>query len=263
MTAPEGQAPTQEKIIGILGGLGPYAHIDFERKLLESARTLIGISSEQNYPEWVLSCIPGTPDRTEAILGKAPDPSPWLLRSLDVLERAGADFAVVPCNTACYFLRALGDKIALPVLDMISEAVACVRRLEEVERVGILATTGTLETRLYHDALSECGLEALSPLDLPEGEKLQQVLVMEAIYGRENDESETGGGIKASGNKPEFEEKLEHAAALLVEDGAQALIAGCTEIPLSLQGPIAAGVPLIDPTRALAEASIREAYGLR
>ena len=94
MTAPKGQAPAQEKIIGIVGGLGPYAHIDFERKLLESAQTLIGISSEQNYPEWVLSCIPCTPDRTEAILGNAPDPSPWLLRSLDVLERAGADFAV-------------------------------------------------------------------------------------------------------------------------------------------------------------------------
>ena len=180
-----------------------------------------------------------------------------------MLERAGADFAVAPCNTACYFLRALGDKIALPVLDMISEAVSCLRRLEEVERVGILATTGTLETRLYHDALEACGLKALSPLDLPDGERLQQELVMEAIYGPANDESETGGGIKALGNRPEFEEKLEHAAALLVEDGAQALIAGCTEIPLSLQGRISAGVPLIDPTRALAEAAIREAYGLR
>ena len=171
MTASEGQAPTQKKIIGIVGGLGPYAHIDFERKLLESARTLIGISSEQDYPEWVLSCIPGTPDRTEAILGRAPDPSPWLLRSLKVLERAGADFAAVPCNTACYFLRALGDKVALPVLDMIAETVACVRALEEVERVGILATTGTLETRLYHDALSECGLEAISPLDVGDGRR--------------------------------------------------------------------------------------------
>ena len=209
-----------------------------------------------------MSCIPSTPDRTEAILGKAPDPSPWLLRSLDALKRAGADFAAVPCNTACYFLRALGDEIALPVLDMIAEAVACVRALEEVERVGILATTGTLETRLYHDALSECGLEALSPLDLPEGEKLQQELVMEAIFGPANDKSEAAGGIKALGNRPEFEAKLEHAAGLLVEDGAQVLIAGCTEIPLSLQGPVAAGVPLIDPTRTLAEAAIREAYGL-
>ncbi len=262
MTSPEGQTRRQKKIIGIVGGLGPYAHIDFERKLLESARSLLGTSSEQNYPEWVLNSIPGTPDRTEAILGQGPDPSPWLLRSLKVLETAGADFAAVPCNTACYFLRALGDEVALPVLDMIAETVACVRALEGVERVGILATTGTLETRLYHDALSECGLEALSPLDLGDGEKLQRESVMEAIYGSSGDGAGAEGGIKALGNRPEFEEKLEHAAARLVGEGAQALIAGCTEIPLSLQGPTAAGVPLIDPTRALAEAAIREAYEL-
>ena len=85
---------------------------------------------------------------------------------------------------------------------------------------------------------------------------------MEAIYGPSGEGAGQEGGIKALGNRPEFEEKLEHAAARLVGEGAHALIAGCTEIPLSLQGPMVAGVPLIDPTRALAEAAIREAYEL-
>lgn len=257
VTDSAGQVHTQTKIIGIAGGLGPYAHIDFERKLLECARDLAGVSSDQEYPEWVLSSIPSTPDRTEAILAGDVDPAPSLLKSLRRLERAGADFVAVPCNTAHYYLGGLRGLVGIPVLDMVSETVERVRELGTIERVGILATTGTLHVKLYHDALLKQEIQPVSLLDAPDGEQQQQALVMDAIYG-----ADASGGIKAFGNRPDFEEKLEAAAAILVERGAQAVLAGCTEIPLSLRGTTVAGVPLVDPTRVLAELAIRKAYGI-
>lgn len=103
----------QERLIGIVGGLGPFAHIDFERKLLAAASTLIGARRDQDFPQWVLSSIPQTPDRTEAYFGEAEDPTPVLLRSLERLRRAGADFAVVACNTAHLFLERLREESPL------------------------------------------------------------------------------------------------------------------------------------------------------
>ena len=95
----------QKEIIGIAGGLGPFAHIDFEHKLLQSAQKLVGAVADQDFPEWIVSSIPQTPDRTLSIRGEAQDSAPWLIRSLTRLERGGpggendapgADFAVIP-----------------------------------------------------------------------------------------------------------------------------------------------------------------------
>ena len=143
----------QTQIIGIVGGLGPYAHIDFEQKLLESARTMLGAQADQDYPEWVLSSIPRTPDRTRAIVGTDTDPLPWLLRSIRRLERGndqdtpGADFVAIPCNTAHLFLPALREQVSIPILDMIRATARAVTRAHPLARVGILATNGTLASR--------------------------------------------------------------------------------------------------------------------
>lgn len=245
------------KVIGIAGGLGPYAHIDFERKLLDAARIRFGAQADQDFPEWILSSVPGTPDRTLAIASGGDDPRPWLLRSLQRLERAGADFVCVPCNTAHRYFSELGPQIGIPVVDMIDCTVAAIRERFTSGCVGILATTGTLRSNLYRDRLSAAGLNCVSPLDAEDGEALQQRLVMEPIYG-----GACGLGIKAEGPMPKYAALLGEAADQLVRaHGAQAIVAGCTEIPLVLTGETVAGVPVIDPTGALAERAIDIAYG--
>ena len=253
----------QERLIGIVGGLGPFAHIDFERKLLDAASELIGARRDQDFPQWVLSSIPQTPDRTEAFLGEAEDPTPAFLRSLERLRRAGADFAVVACNTAHLFLDRLRDESPLPILSLVEVTADEAARIAPGSSVGVLATSGTLRSRLYHDPLEARGLRPVSPFDLEGGETLQRLNVMEPIYGPWVDGRHQGGGIKTDGGSAKARALLEEAAGRLVEEGgADVLIAGCTEIPLALEGAEVAGRPLLDPARLLAKAAVRYAYGL-
>ena len=253
----------QERLIGIVGGLGPFAHIDFERKLLDAASELTGARRDQDFPQWVLSSIPQTPDRTEAFFGEAEDPTPVLLRSLERLRRAGADFAVVACNTAHLFLDRLREESPLPIASLIEVTADEAARIGPGGSVGLLATSGTLRSRLYHDPLEASGLRPVSPFDLEGGETLQRRNVMEPIYGPWVDGRHQGGGIKTDGGSASARALLEEAAGRLVANGgADVLVAGCTEIPLALEGAEVAGRPLLDPARLLAKAAVRYAYGL-
>ena len=253
----------QERLIGIVGGLGPFAHIDFERKLLDAASEFVGARRDQDFPQWVLSSIPQTPDRTEAYFGEAEDPTPSLSRSLERLRGAGADFAVVACNTAHLFLARLRDESPLPIVSLIETTADEAARIAPGGSVGLLATSGTLRSRLYHDPLEARGLRAVSPLGLDDGEELQLHCVMEPIYGPWVDGRHQGGGIKTDGGSAETRALLEEAARRLVADGgADVLVAGCTEIPLALEGAEVAGRPLLDPATLLAGAAIRRAYDL-
>lgn len=253
----------QERLIGIVGGLGPFAHIDFERKLLDAATELTSARRDQDFPQWVLSSIPRTPDRTEAYFGEAEDPSPVLLRSLERVRRAGADFAVVACNTAHLFLLRLLEESPLPIISLIEVTADEAARLAPGGSVGLLATSGTLRSRLYHEPLEARGLRPVSPFDLEGGEKLQRRAVMEPIYGPWVDERHQGGGIKTDGGSAEACALLEEAAQRLVDEGGvDVLVAGCTEIPLALNGAEVAERPLLDPARLLAAAAIRHAYDI-
>ena len=249
----------QRQLIGIVGGLGPYAHLDFERKLLQAAKERLGARNDQDFPQWVLSCLPQTPDRTAAFLGRSESPVPHLQRSLDRLQRAGADFAVIACNTAHLFLDAIGG--SLPILSMIEATAERAAELAPGGRVGLLATSGTLDSRLYHDALESHGLHPSSPLDLEGGERLQAEGVMAAIYGPLVAGEHQGGGIKSEGSSEHGRHLLEDAARRLVNEAhVDLLIAGCTEVPLALPVVEVAGRPLLDPARILADEAIRVAY---
>jgi aspartate racemase len=245
------------KVLGILGGLGPYAHVDLERKLLDAARELAGAVRDQDFPEWILASVPQTPDRTAAIEGSGPSPLPSLLRGLRRLE--GADFVVVACNSAHHFLGELRRASGMEIVDMIDECAAAVRGLVDAGApVGILATTGTLSSGLYHRALAERGLRPLSPLDAATGDALQ-CRVMAAIYG-----DGVNPGIKAVGPTPAARQALLRVAEVLVGGlGCRALIAGCTEIPLVLTTAEVCGVPLVDSADVLARAAVTRIYGLK
>lgn len=267
-----GQPPAR-KVIGIIGGMGPFAHIELESRLLAKARELTGAVNDQDYPEWIVSSIPQTPDRTLAILGGgAPDPAPFLLRSLKRLENRvdeqgrmvpGADLAVVACNTSHWFLAGLRHLVSLPILDLVEVTAAAVAAAYPGVRVGLLATTGTLVTRLYHGVLEQHGLTPVSLLDLPGGAELQRDLVMCAVYGPWDGQRHAGGGIKTLGPIAEHTRQLTAAGSLLItRANVEVLVLGCTEISLAIRDKTLAGVPCIDPLSVVAEMAIRIAYGL-
>jgi aspartate racemase len=112
--------------------------------------------------------------------------------------------------------------------------------------VGLLATTGTIDSGLYADAARAAGIALLVPDD-----EIQEQFVMEAVYGCD--------GIKTGGDRARPRSALTRAADHLIGRGAMAIIAGCTEIPLAIRdAPLA--VPLVDPTRVLAESIVNRGY---
>jgi aspartate racemase len=146
----------------------------------------------------------------------------------------------MPCNTAHYWLGDLRQRVGVPILDMVAETAAAVRAHKPViERVGLLATTGTLRVRLYQEALSRDGLTALETT--PE----EQDGVMATIYGIKAGDRTVGLGLVRIGRS-------------LLDRGAQGLILGCTELSLVAEMR-ELGCPLFDPLAIVARRAVEVA----
>lgn len=251
--------------IGIVGGLGPFAHIEFERCLLAAAPGL----ADQDFPPWLLSSMPGTPDRTACLLGEGPSPVPALRASLRRL--AGAAFAVIPCNTAHAFLDALTGPGLPPVLSIVDAAIErAAAQVGPRGRVGLMGTTGTLGCGLYPQraAVVAPGLRFVSLLDLPGGAAAHEETTMRPIYGPLGAGGRLGGGIKAGGRVDRLsgrphDEALAAGVARLGAAGAGVVLTACTEIPLALGRAPVGGVALVDPLMVAAEAAVAVAAGRR
>jgi len=230
----------KEGIIGILGGMGPEATLDLFQKIIKNTKAV----RDQDHLRVVIDNNPKTPDRTPAILGSGENPLPMMIETAKNLERAGADFIVIPCVSAHYFINQLREGIVIPVISIIEEvAVEIERRLPGIKRTGLIATTGSIRAGLFQDRLREIGVEVLVPLP-----KDQENLVMSAIYGE--------SGIKAGFLSRKNKEKILRASNTLIEKGAQGIIGGCTEVPLVLQqSDIEA--PFLDSLNILALSAIR------
>ncbi|MGI6620538.1 MAG: aspartate/glutamate racemase family protein [Bacillota bacterium] len=220
------------KTIGIVGGMGPEATCDLYLKIIRNTPA----EKDQDHFRVIIDSNPKIPDRTAFIIGQGPDPRPILIETARNAERAGASFLAMPCNTAHYFHEDVKEAVSIPVLHMMDEVASYLKG--KVDQVGILASAGTLRTGLYEKALSAVGITAIAP-----GED-DQKRVMESIYL-----------VKAGKLEPAREIILEQGK-LLADRGAQAVIAGCTEIPLILkQGDLA--VEVVDATDILAKACVR------
>jgi aspartate racemase len=225
-----------QRVIGVLGGMGPLATADFYAKLVR----LTSAGVDQDHPRVIIDSK--IPDRTAALLGHGPDPTPALVATAQNLERAGAGLIAIPCNSAHAFLNAVRRAVGVPVLDMTEEVAAAVAL--RARSAGILATEGTLRLRLYHGALARHGVAVVEPSEA------EQAVVMTAIYA-----------VKAGDLEPAVRAPVREVVAALVARGAGAIVLGCTELPL-LIGPDDASVPVFDSTEILARAALREAgYG--
>ena len=225
------------KIIGVLGGMGPAATADFFQKIIRATPA----KADQDHLKVLIFSNPQVPDRTAAIRGDGPDPLPVLIASAQVLIQGGADLIAIPCVTAHHYHDALQQAVRLPILHLIGEMLTAVMADHPyARRLGLLATTGTLQTRLFERYFEPRGFVLVTPE--PE---IQASCVMEAIYAVKR--GETGDGPRRL---------IHQAAEHLRARGAEAILAGCTEVPLILQdGDVL--VPVIDPTWVLAQAAVR------
>lgn len=230
-----------EKIIGVLGGMGPEATLDCFDKLIKNTPA----EKDQDHLRVLIDCNPKVPDRTTAICGKGESPVPVMLNSARGLVLAGVDFIIIPCVSAHFFLDDLQQQIDIPfisIFDAVSEAIQVVD--PPIKVVGLLATTGTVHGRLFQKRLEQSNIATIVP------DREDQERVMTGIYKIK--------ATQAAANREKVRTELLEVANGLVKIGAQGIIAGCTEVPLVLSSEDLQ-VPFFDPLLILARAAIREA----
>lgn len=218
--------------------MGPDATVDFMAKVI----ALTPAKRDQDHVHMLVDHNPGVPDRQAAILRSGEDPGPALAAMSQRLERAGADFLVIACNTAYAFKDAIADVTTIPLVSIIDVTVAAAAKCD-ARAVGILATAGCLQAGVYQRALEQCGMAAV----LPTEDEISQL-------------TELNYRIKAGYRGETIARDMATLAKALVTRGAEVVILGCTEIPLVLHDR-AVNVPLIASTDALARETVLLARG--
>lgn len=236
------------RLPGIVGGLGPKAHLDFEMAILH-AGIRRGASSDQQHLPYALFSLPITPDRTAHIGGQGSDPTAFLKLAAGRLEKLGCAAVVMTCNTAHKYWDAVQEVIDIPLFHLIRVTTASMLGMDGIStgsKIGVLATTGTLQSGLYDEALCASGFETIA-LDLfDKRESSVQQMVMDAIYHEDY-------GVKSKGEPTDTALKnVLWAVQSLIEKGAGCLIAGCTELPMLLR-LLDSEVPWVDPLEVMAE----------
>lgn len=235
-------------MIGIAGGMGPYAGLDFFKKILDNTAA----ENDQDFPDILVMSAPGgIGDRTEYLEGVIEiNPGYAIAKVLLLLEKSGATSAGIPCNTAHAEkifslikneLTAAGSHLNL--FHLVEETISHIKhKYPSVQRVGVLSTTGSYKFNVYSAPLQHAGLIPVQPT--PE---MQEKLIHPAIYNSEY-------GIKANSEpiQPKARENLLAGIQYLKKQGAEMVILGCTEIPLAIPEPVVYDLPAIDPATILA-----------
>jgi aspartate racemase len=230
-----------DRILGVLGGMGPLASAHFMLRLT----LLTPAAQDQDHVPAVLWSDPRVPPRTNGRIAGPQDPLPWLLRGVRGLAASGCGAIAMPCNTAHGWYDDLCGE-GLPVLHIVDTAAAALRAVCATGRIGLMATAATLAMRLYQDRLEAQGWACL----VPTAEEME-TLVSPAIH------------LVKINRVAEAYAPLAEVVRSLAARGAAAVVLGCTEIPLGIQaGPWQSlGVPVVDSVDALALAAIAWARG--
>lgn len=241
--------PERHFKVGVLGGVGPAATVDFMAKLVRNTPA----ARDQDHIKVMVEQNPQIPDRTEALLGGGDDPTLALYAACKTLEEGGADLIAIPCNTAHAFVERIQPSLTIPIVNMLTCTADYLREaFPGVREVGVLATSGTLASRVYETALAARGFVQIVPAEAA------QARLMNAIYGP--------CGAKAGYLSGECDDDVAAAVDDLVAQGVQVIVLGCTELPLLLRGSTLARpgrpvVRLVDPTDVLAKRCVAYALG--
>jgi aspartate racemase len=252
MTYPNNSS--QQLIPGIIGGLGPLAHITFEQILIEQ-NTKRGAHRDQEHPLWFLLNATNIPDRTESLLGKVTSCVPWLIKYGTFLESVGVDFLVVPCNTAHAFYEPVQSHLHIPWLHLIDCTTKFIsENHNDINKIGVLSTDGTLQTALYQTSLVNAGF---IPISLQLGSEFQNLL-MKTIY-------DPNWGIKATGSQISLaaQNNLKTIVDYLAKQGAEVVIAGCSELSAGFCKTDRLALPWIEPLEIIANLTLDLVFGHR
>ena len=219
------------KTVGILGGMGPEATAQLYLEIITIFQQRYNAKYDSDFPEMIILNLP-LPDVVEE-KGNPDTIIELLQQSVKKLEQAGVDFIAVPCNTAMAFLSEMRKVVSVPFVSIVEETAKVVKRTN-FTKVGIVATQMTLRSGIYSQALGQLLIE-------PSVDQKRQItkIIMNILAGEKNDEDK---------------KDLQEIILDLRIRGADAVILGCTELPLLFTSE-----DTIDTIKVLAEAVVREA----
>lgn len=231
----------KEKVVGILGGMGPEATIDLFSRIVEETHA----KCDEDHLRIIIDNNPKIPSRQDAILKGTESPVPAMVETAKNLKNAGADFIILGANTAHYFYDEVASQVDIPFLHIINEAVKeLLRSYPNVTKIGVMATNAAVKTKLYNTCCSKFNIDVID-LDEKEQNKIHDTIFNFKYNGL------TEENLKAAC------ESVEN----LVSKGAQAVIMGCTEIPIILKGK-SFSIPLIDPNDIIGKVAVAYAKNL-
>lgn len=226
------------KTVGVLGGLGPEATVDFMAKVIAATPA----DSDQDHIHMLVDHNPTVPNRHDAIAGTTPSVGPRLAAMAKGLQDSGADFLVMVCNTAHAYSDDIRAAVSIPFVSIVDVTVEALAQ-QNAKQIGLMAARGCLDAGLYQAALKNAGYEIILWSD----SELEEF--MSLVYR-----------IKAGERSEEISSGISRLAASLVFNGAEVLLAGCTEIPLVLCAEDAPA-PLLSSTDLLVLRTIALAQG--
>jgi len=223
--------------IGIFGGMGPLATVDFLDKVVQ----LTPASRDQDHLPVIVASLPHVHDRSRAILGTGKDPLPQLLSGIDFLNEAGVGVIAIPCNSSHHWYGQLSARSRIPILHIAETCVAAMPQ-EPGAIVSVFATRGALASGFYQRALEARGFRHTLP----------------AAEGAQNEVDHCIREVKA-GHMARAGEHLAAALADAANAGAAIVIMGCTEIPVAARHSGDTGLRLVDSSLELARATVNYA----
>jgi len=227
----------EDRVIGVIGGMGPDATIDFMARVLRCTPAEV----DQDHVHMLVDHNPRIPSRQRAMRGEGEDPGSVLAAIAAGLEAGGADFIVMPCNTAHAWASDIRAAIAIPFVSIVDEAVSRALHVSDGGLIGLITTPGCLAAGLYQDALSDHEFMLQDPDELDE-----TMMLIDRIKAGDKSEA-VAMALRALGER-------------MVARGAKSLIAACTELPLVLDQSMFR-VPLVSSTGVLAEKAVALALG--
>ena len=223
------------KRLGILGGMGPAASAEFVTRLVAQTPA----TCDQEHIPFVLWNNPQIPDRSTSLRNEDDRPLPFLLDGIKILKAARCDLIVIPCNTAHFWYDEM-IKLKVPIVHIVDSVADALRDINVTGTIGVMGTQATVELGLYQYKLNKAGWSCIVP-----SKEEMNTLVQPAI------------DLIKGGKLLESQLPLMKVIHSLIDRGAQAVVLGCTELPLAIKISSENGVPLINSIDSLVKSVLR------
>ncbi|MES3031663.1 MAG: amino acid racemase [Patescibacteria group bacterium] len=225
------------KTVGIIGGLGPETTSEFYLELIFSCRKINKVS----YPPILINSIPLPFDVEENAIAEGVGEEkclPYLINSAKSLEKAGADFLVLPCNSLHVFIDDIRKAVKIPVLSILEETAKFLKK-EGVEKVGVIATPITIRNKLYEKFLKQAGIKQITP------DNFKQAKIGKLIHNLVSNR---------------YDNKDREVLIKIIKDFAKGkvehVVLACTDLQLLM--PQHSDVKIYDTMKILADATVKK-----